>query len=199
MWGTSGLCLGPILYIPYNSPLHSISSSHGVLDHLYADDDQQYKSFRFTPDAADQTLALNSLSACIADLRCWAPTNRLKFTDGKNDALVASSSYSRNKLLPIPFIVGDTPIFPFSNCKKPWRDHKLSSHFRCPCHAFVRKPSITYDVFLASRNFSFAPPSLNYSIPLSSLILTIVIPSLLVFLLQVLIGYNVFRTVQLAL
>ena len=39
-----GSVLGPILYIPYNSPLHSISSSHGVLDHLYADDDQQYKS-----------------------------------------------------------------------------------------------------------------------------------------------------------
>ena len=112
-----GSVLGPILYILYNSPLHSISSSHGVLDHLYADDDQQYKSFRVTPDAADQTLAFNSLSACIADSRCWAATNRLKFNDGKTDALVASSSYSRNKPLPIPLIVGNTPIFPSPTVK----------------------------------------------------------------------------------
>ena len=107
-----GSVLGPILYILYNSPLHSIAASHGILDHLYADDDQQYKSFRVTPDGAEQTLAFNSLSASIGESRQWAATNRLKFNDGKTDAMIASSCYSRIKPAPIPLMVGDTLIFP---------------------------------------------------------------------------------------
>ncbi len=92
-----GSVLGPILYILYNSPLHAIAASHDILDHLYADDDQQYKSFRVTPDCAEQTLSFNSLSASIGESRQWAATNRLKFNDGKTYSMVASSSYSRTK------------------------------------------------------------------------------------------------------
>ena len=40
-----GSVLGPVLFTLYNSPIHSISLKHGVVDHYYADDDQKYVSF----------------------------------------------------------------------------------------------------------------------------------------------------------
>ena len=78
----------------------------------------------------------------------------------------------------------------------------LDSHLTFDVHVttiYLKKTFITFVSFLASRSFSLAPPLLNPSIPLSSPILITVIPSLLVFLSRVLVGYNVFRTVQLTL
>ena len=131
-----GSVLGPILYILYNTPMHSIASLHGVSDHLYADDDQQYTRFRVS-DSADQARAFSSLSTCIGETKQWAATNRLKFNDGKTDALVAYSSYARKKPSLIPLVVGDSSIYPSSsvcNLGVTIDPHvKLDAHIRNVC------------------------------------------------------------------
>lgn len=113
-----GSVLGHILYILYNTPMHSIASLHEVSDQLYADEDQQYTRFRVS-DCADQARAFSSLSTCIGETKQLAETNRLNFNDGKTDALVAYSSYARKS--PPSFLSWlMTPLSILLFCMKSW-------------------------------------------------------------------------------
>jgi hypothetical protein len=64
-----GSVLGPLLYNLYTSPIHDISTRHGIDDHQYADDDQKYTRFRITPTGAEQRKAFSSLSACTEETK----------------------------------------------------------------------------------------------------------------------------------
>lgn len=92
-----GSVLGPILYIIYNSNLHSIVASSSIIsDHYYSDDTQLYTSFQ--PSVlADQQSSLARLSSTISEQGEWFTANRLKLKESKTYVLFVSSSYDVKK------------------------------------------------------------------------------------------------------
>ena len=73
-----GSVLGPILFLLYTSDVLDIIRQHGFLSHAYADDLQIYAS---STKAGRNTLK-NKLSLCIADIKAWMDSNRLKLNPG---------------------------------------------------------------------------------------------------------------------
>ena len=78
-----GSVLGPILFTLYTSPLGDICKKYGVNYHCYADDMQNYLSFK--PNIkGNQEECISTLELCIAEIRKWMQTNLLKLNDEKN-------------------------------------------------------------------------------------------------------------------
>ena len=64
-----GSVLGPILFNLYIVPLGDICKKHGISYHGYADDQQEYLSFKPIPGSQEQ--CLNQLQGCISEIRNW--------------------------------------------------------------------------------------------------------------------------------
>jgi hypothetical protein len=109
-----GSVLGPVLHNLDTSPIHDISTRHGIDDHQYADDDQKYTRFRITPTGANQCKAFCSLSACIEETKRWGALNRMKYNDTKTEVLLVFSKYGGAKPVNLSLEVGDKKINPFS-------------------------------------------------------------------------------------
>ena len=107
-----GSVLGPILFIMYTQPLHSLIQSHSISDQSYADDTQLYKSCK--PKDTSQTL--QSMQKCIADVKSWMTQHRLKLNDDKTEALLihTSRSFSSSTQKPTSILVCASSI-PFSS------------------------------------------------------------------------------------
>ena len=102
-----GSVLGPVLFVLYTSPLSEIISSHSVLHHSYADDTQLQKSV--TPSHVGDLI--QSMQACIHDVKSWMTCNKLKLNDDKTEALIISSPrLSVSEPLPDTMLVGDATI-----------------------------------------------------------------------------------------
>jgi hypothetical protein len=112
-----GSVLGPVLYILYTTPIHEISTSYGISDHQYADDDQKYVSFRISKDGADQRRAFSSLSACIAETRRWGAQNMIKYNDSKTEVMLVYSKHVGVEPAPYFLTVGDADIRPVSTVR----------------------------------------------------------------------------------
>ena len=93
-----GSVLGPILFIMYTQPLHSLIQSHSILDQSFADDTQLYKSCK--PKDTKQTL--QSMQTCIADVKSWMTQHKLKLNDDKTEALLIHTSRSFSSSTPKP-------------------------------------------------------------------------------------------------
>ena len=63
-----GSVLGPDFFSDYSSPSAGIIRSHNINPHCYADDTQLYTSFK---PGTEESAALDSLQACIKELRAW--------------------------------------------------------------------------------------------------------------------------------
>ena len=85
-----GSVLGPILFIMYTQPLHSLILRHSMLDQSFADDTQIYTSCK--PTQANDTI--QNIQACISDVKDWMTDHRLKLNDDKTEALLFHSSNS---------------------------------------------------------------------------------------------------------
>ena len=76
------------------SPLGDICRRHGIDFHGYADDSQNYLSFR--PSRNDNTPTqdcLLKLQSCIDEIRKWMGTNLLKLNDNKTEFLMIGTQY----------------------------------------------------------------------------------------------------------
>ena len=67
--------------------LSAILRYHNIGYHVYADDTQLYVSFK-----CKQPLeAISNLNSCLADIRRWMITNKLKINDLKTEFIVFRS------------------------------------------------------------------------------------------------------------
>ena len=91
----------------YTAPLSDLISSHSVTPHSYSDDTQLQKSD--VPSRANELV--QSMEACVSDVKSWMTTNKLKLNDEKTEVLLVSSSrLSVSNPLPVSLVVGNTTI-----------------------------------------------------------------------------------------
>ena len=90
-----GSVSGLLLFILYSTPLSGIISGHAIPHHLYADDSQLYVSLA----SGDSTAALTTLRSCLAYVRSWMSTNKLKLNPDKTEFLLRTESSRANTSL----------------------------------------------------------------------------------------------------
>ena len=67
--------------------LSDILMYHKIGYHVYADDTQLYISFKCKQPLEE----ISKLNSCLADIRRWAITNKLKINDSKTEFIVFTS------------------------------------------------------------------------------------------------------------
>ena len=78
-----GSVLGPILFTLFTAPLEEVCRKHGINFQSYADDQENYLSFK-SSNTNSIAKCKQSLEACIKDIGKWMRTNKLKLTDEKD-------------------------------------------------------------------------------------------------------------------
>ena len=102
-----GSVLGPVLFVLYTAPLSDIMKNHSVLYHAYADDSQLQKS----APQEDANELVQSMQACIQDVKSWMTSNKLKLNDDKTEAMIVSSSRLISSApLPDSLVAGDSSV-----------------------------------------------------------------------------------------
>jgi hypothetical protein len=86
-----GSILGPFLFTAYIQPLGQILRKHHVMYHGYADDTQIYVKFKFDNDGL--AAATKTLECCIAEVKAWMLSNKLKFNDSKTEFVPITSKH----------------------------------------------------------------------------------------------------------
>lgn len=111
MYGVpQGSVLGPLLFTLYTAPLSAIISSFkNIQHHLYADDTQIY--IAITPHNAAAAIA--DLHDCLALVKNWMNSNKLKLNSEKTEFIVFGSAAQRSKLSQFfPTDIFGTLLFP---------------------------------------------------------------------------------------
>ncbi len=85
-----GSVLAPTLFSLYLLPLESIFRKHGVSFHCYTDDMQIY-----LPVTTEKKHVLNSLSACLDDIKSWLSKNLIFLNSDKSEVIVFGPSETR--------------------------------------------------------------------------------------------------------
>ena len=85
-----GPVLGPLKFCLYLVPLSTILRYQNIGYHVYADDTQLYVSIK----CKQQLEAISKLNSCLADIRRWMITNKLKINDSKTEFIVYGSPES---------------------------------------------------------------------------------------------------------
>ena len=92
-----GSVLGPILFTLFTAPLGEICRKHGINFQSYADDQQNYLSFK-PNNIKSLEKCKESLEACIPDIRKWMRTNKLKLNDDKTEVVLYGTRQQMEKL-----------------------------------------------------------------------------------------------------
>ena len=110
-----GSVLDPVEFCIYTIPLGAILKHYKVNCHIYADDTQIYCAFEI--NSLDETLA--SICDCMADIRCWMITNKLKINDDKTEFLLITSP-SAKLARDLQISIGKDQISPFTFLQESW-------------------------------------------------------------------------------
>jgi hypothetical protein len=109
-----GSVLGPKPFKDYESPIGQIGRSFGLELHLYADDSQVYMAFR---PGVNESVSLDVLEKCIAQVRAWMAANYLKLNDDKTEFIVLGSHNSLSKITTSQITIGNCCIKPSTRVK----------------------------------------------------------------------------------
>ena len=97
---TSGLCISPIFFSLYISPLSHLIAAHNLQHQQYADDTQLFIAISPT----DPTQSVTELESCLTDLYCWLSHNGLCLSPSKSDAVLFGTHQRLCTLSPISSI-----------------------------------------------------------------------------------------------
>ena len=111
-----GSFLGPILFTVYTSPLGDIYKKYRVKYHCYADDMQNYLSFK-SNTKGNQEECIKTLELCIAEIRKWMQTNLLRLNDEKTEFLLVGTKQQLSKITNINVKIGHDEIKPVSSIR----------------------------------------------------------------------------------
>ena len=104
-----GLVLGLILFSLFMSPIGNICQKHNIQFCNYADDNQNYITFRPTVQGnEDEKIA--QLEACISEIRLWIKTNFLKLNDSKTEVIMFGTQQNLTKVKTKQIHVGNTLV-----------------------------------------------------------------------------------------
>ena len=112
-----GSCLGPLLFVIYSSRLFLTIEKHLPNVHCYADDTKLYPAFKPGNDT-DEVAALLALESCIADIRRWMLSDRLKLNSDKTEFLIMGTWQQLAKIKIENLCVGDCRVTPPSTAVK---------------------------------------------------------------------------------
>ena len=82
-----GNVLRPILLTSFTAPLGEVYRKHGINFQSYADDQQNYLSFK-PSNTNSIAKCKQSLETCIKDIPKWMKTNKLKLNDEKIEVVL---------------------------------------------------------------------------------------------------------------
>ena len=122
-----GSIMGPLVFNKYTHPLGKIISSHKLLYHKYADDDQLYTSYN--PNIPnDHESAIKRMHDCINDINVWMTLNKLKLNMGKTEFLVIGSTCHLRQLPQLQLQIGTAIVKPVSSVRNLgiFFDHTMS-------------------------------------------------------------------------
>ena len=111
-----GSVFGPILFTLYTSPLGDICKKFGVEYHCYADNMQNYLSFKPSTNG-NQEECIKTLDLCIAEIRKWMQMNLLKLNDEKTEFLLVGTKQQLSKITKINVKIGHDEIKPVSSIR----------------------------------------------------------------------------------
>ena len=103
-----GSVLGLLIFNLFLSPLGEIYRSHGINFSGYADDSQNYLSFRPIKDnLTPQHNCTEHLERCLAEVWTWMRYNFLKLNDSKTEFIVFGVCQQLSKVQDITVTLGD--------------------------------------------------------------------------------------------
>ena len=113
-----GSCAGPVIFLGYLSSLYDIIEKHlpSVQVGGYADDHQLYLSYK-PGDTTSESNAIAKLSACIADVRTWMLSHKLKINDTKTEFMILGTPQQLSKVSIESIAVGNSLITPVKSLK----------------------------------------------------------------------------------
>ena len=82
-----GSIMGSDDYKVYTLPVGEITRKHDLIFHEYADDSDNYISFKLDKKSHFEN-AVSKVTQCTADIKAWMTTNKLKLNDTKTEVLV---------------------------------------------------------------------------------------------------------------
>ena len=94
-----GSTLEPILFNLFMSPLRGICWAQGIKSARYADDTQNYMSFRpLNNSSQPQIDCINKLELCLSDVRSWIQVYFLKLNESKTEFIIFGTRQQLNKV-----------------------------------------------------------------------------------------------------
>ena len=94
----------------YTSQVRHIIQRYNLQHHVYADDTQIYLSFDASEKAANDSI--QTLEACIVEIRHWMRNNYLKLNDNKTEFILIGSRQKLDKIKNLHIRIGDSNIAP---------------------------------------------------------------------------------------
>ena len=125
-----GSCLGPLLFVIYSSKFFQIIQTHLPDAHCYADDSQLYLSFK-PGNVSNEKSALHAIELCIADIKTWMLSDKLKLNSEKTEFLIIGTRQQLSKINApdLSIAIGDCRVEPSTEPVKnlgSWFDSQLT-------------------------------------------------------------------------